>query len=60
MESALILQTKIKAASLSLVEERGVAGGEGEDEDVKQERKNVCAALMESSSSSPVLIYVSN
>lgn len=55
--TALWMDTKKKTAGLNLLEERGVAGAEGEDEDVKQERKNVCAALMENSFSSPVLIY---
>lgn len=45
--------------SSNLLEERGPAEGEGEDEDVKQERKNVATALAGNSSSS-VLIYVSN
>lgn len=40
------------------MEARGEPEAEGEDEDVKQERKNVHTALMENSSSSPVLIYV--
>ena len=40
--------------------ERGVSVADREDDDVKQERENVAAALLDTSSTSPVLIYVGN
>ncbi|KAG0725814.1 ATP-binding cassette sub-family A member 5 [Chionoecetes opilio] len=47
-----------KAVVSHHLEEDGVAAAAGEDEDVRQERKNVAAALLDTAAPSPALIYV--
>lgn len=56
-QSALWMKSPRKTYNLDQLQENGVGVSEGEDDDVKQERENVAAALQDTSSTSPVLIY---
>lgn len=56
-QSALWMKSPPKVDNLDHLQENGVCETEGEDDDVKQERENVAAALQDVSSTSPVLIH---